>query len=138
MLSGARLLSRLWPVEKCRRPGRSVMLGIMVGVNPVYHCDICGNAASRSLTVVQASDHIWHMRSTSQGQPHGRWAILSPRHRPWPFAALCSERSRFRRRADIRLFARYIEILPTSARTFVLMFRLEPGLAQHRASARQA
>jgi hypothetical protein len=115
------------------------MLGIMVGVNPVYHCDICGNAASRSLTVVQASDHIWHMRSTWQRPT--TWPLGDfepPGDRPWPFAALCSGRSRFRRRADIRLFARYIEILPTSARTFVLMFRLEPGLAQHRASARQA
>jgi hypothetical protein len=36
-------------------------------------------------------------------------------------------------RADIRFLAGYFELLLTFPRIFVLMFRLEPGLAQPRA-----
>jgi len=37
----------------------------MVGVNPVYHPDISGNAAvAKAFGFVHRTDHTWHVRST--------------------------------------------------------------------------
>jgi hypothetical protein len=53
--------------------GGYVVPGSLVGVNPVYHPDIFGNAATaRSYGFVQSADHTWHVQRTLQQRTHNR------------------------------------------------------------------
>jgi hypothetical protein len=59
--------------ENTEERGGFVMPGSLVGVNPVYHPDIFGNAATaRAYGFVQSADHTWHVRSASQPRTHNR------------------------------------------------------------------
>jgi hypothetical protein len=59
--------------ENTEERGGYVMPGSLVGVNPVYHPDIFGNAATaRSYGFVQSADHTWHVQSTLQQPTHSR------------------------------------------------------------------
>jgi hypothetical protein len=59
--------------ENTEERGGYVMPGSLVGVNPVYHPDIFGNAATaRSYGFVQSADHTWHVQSTSQQRSRNR------------------------------------------------------------------
>jgi hypothetical protein len=59
--------------ENTEERGGFVMPGSLVGVNPVHHPDIFGNAATaRAYGFVQSSDHTWHVQSTWQQRPHNR------------------------------------------------------------------
>jgi hypothetical protein len=59
--------------ENTEERGGYVMPGSLVGVNPVYHPDIFGNAATaRSYGFVQSADHTWHVLGTLQQRTHNR------------------------------------------------------------------
>ena len=59
--------------ENTEERGGYVVPGSLVGVNPVYHPDIFGNAATaRSYGFVQSADHTWHVQSTLQQRTHNR------------------------------------------------------------------
>jgi hypothetical protein len=53
--------------------GGFVMPGSLVGVNPVYHPDIFGNAATaKAYGFIQSADHTWHVRSNWQQRVRDR------------------------------------------------------------------
>jgi hypothetical protein len=59
--------------ENTEERGGFVMPGSLIGVNPVYHPDIFGNAATaKAYGFVQSADHTWHVRSTWQQRTHDR------------------------------------------------------------------
>jgi hypothetical protein len=59
--------------ENTEERGGYVMPGSLVGVNPVYHPDIFGNAATaRAYGFVQSANRTWHVRSTLQQRIHNR------------------------------------------------------------------
>jgi hypothetical protein len=59
--------------------GGFVVPGSLVGVNPVYHPDIFGNAATAyAYGFVQSRDGAWHVRSDWRGE-----AITRPGARDW-------------------------------------------------------
>jgi hypothetical protein len=62
--------------------GGFVMPGSLEGVNPAYHPDIFGNAATASAYgFVQSRDGTWHVRSDWRGE-----AITRPGAEAWGFA----------------------------------------------------
>jgi hypothetical protein len=53
--------------------GGFVVPGSLVGVNPVYHPDIFGNAAvAKAYGFVQSPDRTWHVRCNWQQRTRGR------------------------------------------------------------------
>jgi hypothetical protein len=59
--------------ENTEERGGFVMPGSLDGVNPVYHPDIFGNAATaRAYGFVQSADHTWHVQSTWRPWTRGR------------------------------------------------------------------
>jgi hypothetical protein len=68
--------------------GGFVVPGSLVGVNPVYHPDIFGNAATAyAYGFVRSRDGTWQVRSDWRGQ-----AITQPGARAWGFAPGATKR----------------------------------------------